>query len=115
MASTNLAGSLPPRHEAQPPMRFPLAFIKDFREFTVSRDHADALSVERHRAAQGLDDAEMAHGPFPCVDAACGQERCVAYQERVLATFPRGLVPCTTCGLVICPKARLDCNSGCAA
>ena len=24
-------------------------------------------------------------------------------------------VPCSTCGMIICPKARLACDSGCAS
>ena len=61
------------------------AFLREFREYGVSLDHADALAFDRWRDAQGLDDAEF-------------------------TTLPTGYTDCTTCGLRISNASRLDCG-----
>ena len=71
------------------------AFLREFREYGVSRDHADALAFDRWRDAQALDDAEFAHGPAICTDADCTELGCLAYHRSVMNTtivagYPHG-------------------------
>ena len=82
MLTTSL---LPPRHEAQPFMRLPFAFVRDFREYAVSRDHADALTFDRCREAQALDDAEF-------------------------VPVPEGYTACLVCRMTVENAARLACS-----
>jgi hypothetical protein len=54
---------------------------------------------------------EITHGPFSCLDTECGRETCIAFQERILASYPNGFTRCCVCSQTVDNRARLACSS----
>jgi hypothetical protein len=56
-------------------------------------------------------ESEVGHGPFSCLDTECGRETCIAFQERILASYPNGFTRCCVCSQTVDNRARLACSS----